>query len=165
MTPVKGVVTGLVQSVDDPEGLGRVQLTFPKLDASEPVSNWARIAAPMAGVERGLWFMPEIGDEVLVAFENGDIRQPYVIGFLWNGQDPPPASDAAQRTVRTVSGHEILLDDTAGSEKIAIRFKGDAPSITLDANAIEIRFSDSSAITLSAAELKIVNTTLVNINP
>jgi hypothetical protein len=64
-----------------------------------------------------------------------------------------------------VSGHEIVLDDTEGSEKIAIRFKGDAPSITLDANAIEIRFSDSSAITLSAAELKIVNTTLVNINP
>lgn len=124
MNRIPGVVIGLVNSLDDPEGLGRVQLTFPWMSESEPESNWARIAAPMAGPERGFQFMPEVGDEVLVAFEQGELRMPYVLGYLWNGEDRPPRDDPKLRTVKTVSGHVLEFDDTEGSEKITLQTQG-----------------------------------------
>ena len=165
MSGAGGVAIGLVENLDDPEGIGRVKLRFPWMSDAEPESSWARIAVPMAGAERGVHFMPEVDDEVLVAFEQGDLRKPYVIGALWSSTDAPPVSDPAQRVIRTVSGHEVMFDDTAGSEKIAISFKGGDPSITMDQNKIEIRFSDSSLITLSASDITIKNTTLVQVNP
>ena len=80
---VTGVVVGVVTNNQDPDGLGRVKVKFPWLsDADE--SSWARIAAPMAGKERGLYFLPEVDDEVLVIFEHGDLRFPFVPGALWN---------------------------------------------------------------------------------
>ncbi len=109
--------------------------------------------------------MPEIDDEALVAFDHGDFRRPYVLGFLWNGREKPPSSEPATRVIKTVSGHVLEFDDTDGSERLSLRFKGDTPAITLDAQAVEIRFSDSSVIRLTDAELTIVNRTLVSVNP
>lgn len=109
--------------------------------------------------------MPEVGDEVLVAFDHGDLRLPYVVGFLWNGQDKPPRTEPKQRALVSVAGHVLEFDDTPGSEKISLLFKGDLPGITLDQNGIVIKFSDSCSIELTASELKIVNSTLVSINP
>jgi uncharacterized protein involved in type VI secretion and phage assembly len=162
---IAGVVTGIVRSLDDPDGLGRVQLSFPWMAESEPVSYWARIATPMAGAERGVQFMPELDDEVLVAFEHGDLNYPYIVGALWNGEDKPPRTEPSQRTIQTVSGHVLEFDDTEGSEKISLLFKGDAPGITIDQNALTIKFNDNCYIELTAGSLKIVNTTLVDINP
>lgn len=159
-----GVMPAIVDSLDDPKAMGRVQLTFQGMDQA-PKSAWARIASPMAGKDRGFQLMPEIGDEVLVAFEHGDFRRPYVIGGLWNGQDKPPVVEPAKRHLRTVSGHVLELDDTAGSERISLLFKGDVPGITIEQDAIEIKFSDTCFIRLSAAELRIQNSTLVAINP
>ena len=83
------VVVGRVVNNKDTEGLGRVKVKFEWLsDLNE--SAWARIAAPTAGKDRGIYFLPEIDDEVLVAFAHGDVRFPYVIGSLWNGVDVPP---------------------------------------------------------------------------
>ena len=67
-------------------------MKFPKLSSSLE-SAWAPVAAPLAGKQRGAFFMPELGDEVLVAFEDGSFDSPYIIGFLWNGVDMPPETD------------------------------------------------------------------------
>ena len=84
---IKGTVSALVAQVDDPAGLYRVKVRFPWLP-SEP-SNWARVAIPFVGASL---FLPEVDDEVLVAFDHGDIRFPVVIGRLWNGEDKPPTT-------------------------------------------------------------------------
>jgi uncharacterized protein involved in type VI secretion and phage assembly len=165
MDRIAGVATGLVKSLDDPEQLGRVQLEFPWMSEESPESYWARIAAPMAGGERGFQLMPELGDEVLVAFDHGDLRLPYIVGFLWNGEHKPPRSKPEQRALVSVAGHVLEFDDTPGSEKVSLLFKGELPGITLDQNGITIKFSDSCFIELKASELKIVNSTLVSINP
>lgn len=118
-----GVAIGIVTNNKDPQGMGRVKVRFPWLsDANE--SYWARVATPMAGNDRGTFFLPETGDEVLVAFQHGDVHFPHVVGSLWNGQDRPPEANVdGQNNIRVVksrSGHTIRLDDTTGSEKIEI---------------------------------------------
>ena len=79
---VNGIVIGLVTDLADPENLGRVRARYPYL--GDEISDWARLVTPMAGKDRGVFFRPEVGDEVLVAFELGDVRRPYVLGSLWS---------------------------------------------------------------------------------
>jgi uncharacterized protein involved in type VI secretion and phage assembly len=86
---IYGLVVGLVTNNKDPNKLGRIKVKFPWL--SEDVESWwARICYPMAGPKRGFWFIPEVDDEVLVGFEHGDVRFPYIVGSLYNGVDIPP---------------------------------------------------------------------------
>ena len=115
---MKGVVIGLVQSLDDPEELGRIQVTYPWLADTDNTSNWARVAAPLAGPELGAFFQPEVGDEALLAFEMDDIRRPYILGYLWNGDNAPPSDDPQQRMIQTVAGHKLVFDD--GEESITL---------------------------------------------
>ena len=91
-----GVVVGIVTDNDDPERLGRVKLRFPSLSADYE-SHWARVAAPGNGASRGTVWIPEVNDEVLVAFEGGDRQRPFVLGGLWNGKDTPPPDRGGQR--------------------------------------------------------------------
>jgi uncharacterized protein involved in type VI secretion and phage assembly len=113
---VAGVVNALVSNIDDPDGLGRIKVTFPWL-GEKSETHWARVAAPGAGNERGVLIMPEVGDEVLVAFDHGDTRLPYVIGGLYNGQDKPAVAGAVdngkvvQRVIVARNGHRLVLDD------------------------------------------------------
>jgi len=134
-TRIFGVVTGVVTNNQDPEGLGRVRVVFPWLADSDE-SWWARIAVPMAGPSMGTYFLPEIEDEVLVAFEQGDVRFPYVVGALWSKPVPPPADNADGennlRLIRSRAGHTILLDDTGGAEQVRVVAAGDVATITLD---------------------------------
>ena len=128
-------VIGLVSSLDDPEKLGRIQVQFPHLDNAK--SDWARIVSPMAGNGRGLFLKPEVGDEVLVAFEHGDRRRPYILGALWNKEDKPPPTDGDVlknnwRFLQSRSGHIFKFDDTRGKEKIEILAKGAKHTITID---------------------------------
>ena len=81
-----GVVVGIVTNNQDPENMHRVKVRFPWL-SNDVESNWARVAAPMAGKGRGAYFLPEVDDEVLVAFEHGQVDHPFVVGCLWNGKD------------------------------------------------------------------------------
>src|ERR1700681_1734571 len=83
-----GVEIALVTNVKDPEKQGRVKVCFPRLPG-KPESDWARVAQPAAGPGRGFYWLPEVNDEVLVAFERGQANLPYVIGALWNGKDQP----------------------------------------------------------------------------
>ena len=137
-----GVCIGQVSDVADPEHLGRVKLTFPWLSA-DYVSDWARTVQPGAGRERGWTVLPEVGDEVLVCFEQGDFGRPNVIGGLFNGVDKPPGGpvdlvDGGSGAVlrrSTVSrlGHRIdLLDDEGRTEGVRVATKDDKLRLVLD---------------------------------
>jgi len=111
-TRFNGVIVGRVTEVEDPDGRGRIRVEFPWL-GGQSESYWASIAAPMAGGGRGAFLMPEKNDEVLVAFDRGDVNHAYVIGFLWNGRDKPPSTSVRERMIRSVNGHAIrFLDST-----------------------------------------------------
>lgn len=134
-----GMAIGLVTNNKDPEEMGRVKVKFPWL-SDQDESTWARIVAPMAGDQRGFFFLPEVNDEVLVGFEHGDFQRPYIIGVLWNGRDKTPinASEAVggdgkvnKRVLKSRSGHIITLDDTQNSEQIVVKSKA-GHTITLN---------------------------------
>jgi hypothetical protein len=119
-----GVFIGVVTNNKDPLNQGRVKVRFPWLD-DEIESNWARLATLYAGNGRGSYFVPEVGDEVLLAFELGDMNQPFVIGSLWNGKDvlPEPGHPDGKdnhKVIETRSGHKVTFDDTEGNEVISI---------------------------------------------
>lgn len=137
MNRQRGVVVGLVTDLNDPEGLGRIKVEFPWLPEGSD-SAWARLAMPLAGPELGFYFMPEVGDEALVAFEFDDIRRPYILGFLWNGDSAPPSDDPNLRRIHSVSGHKITLEDTDGGENITIEDSSGANTITLNEDGITI---------------------------
>ncbi|MGK7896335.1 MAG: phage baseplate assembly protein V [Xenococcus sp. (in: cyanobacteria)] len=155
---IYGVVVGIVTNNEDPEGLGRVKVQFPWL-SDEDESNWVRIATPMAGTERGIYFLPEVDDEVLVVFEHGDLRFPYIIGSLWNGQDKPPVTnDNGKNNLRVIksrSGHVIRLNDEEGKETIEIIDKTKKNSIVIDTAANSITITADGDITLSAGTIKL----------
>ncbi|HEX8144693.1 MAG TPA: phage baseplate assembly protein V [Pyrinomonadaceae bacterium] len=182
-----GVVVGVVTNIQDPEKLGRVKVRFPWLSA-EDESYWARIAVLMAGKERGTFFLPEVDDEVLVAFELGDVRFPYVLGALWNGVDIPPRDNAdgknnervihsrsghelvfndeegkEQVSIKTKAGHQLVLDDTSGSEQILIKDKSGNNSILIDSAKNAVAFEGQTKITLKAQQIEIEATTSLKI--
>ena len=92
---INSVIPAVVSDTKDTEKLGRVKVRFAFTGRVE--SRWARVAVPFAGSLRGTYFVPEVDDEVLVAFRNGDLDQPYVIGFLWSAKARPPEAEASQR--------------------------------------------------------------------
>jgi phage baseplate assembly protein gpV len=155
MSTQYGVVTGEVIDVDDPQKEGRIKVRFPALPGRSE-AFWAPIATMMSGTKRGSWFMPEKGDEVLVAFHDGQIDHPYILGFLWNGVDKPPHEKINHkvRRIQTVSGHTLDFDDNSDEEKIVLRSKGghsvtlaDAPSasVTVSTDAgHEVLLDDAS---------------------
>ncbi|SNQ61971.1 phage baseplate assembly protein V [Candidatus Methanoperedens nitratireducens] len=155
---ITGVVIGIVTNNKDPDDLGRVKVKFPWLSDTDE-SNWARVVSLMAGKERGIYFLPEVDDEVLVAFEFGDINMPYVIGSLWNGKDKPPQTNSDgknnMRIIKSRSGHLIKLDDTDGAEKIEIIDKSEKNKIVIDAKNEKISIISSKDISISAPNGKV----------
>ncbi|MEO0423490.1 MAG: phage baseplate assembly protein V [Pseudomonadota bacterium] len=112
--PTAGVVIATVVANEDPEAQGRVEVRFPWLGEDSP-TRWATVATAMAGANRGSFVMPEVGDEALVAFEHGDFDHPYIVGFTWNPQHTPPATDPRERTLRSLNGHNIRFVDSTES--------------------------------------------------
>jgi uncharacterized protein involved in type VI secretion and phage assembly len=155
-----GGVTGLVKRLDDPEGQGRIQLQFPWLSGTQR-SAWAPVAAPFAGKDRGQVYMPEIDDEVLVAFEHGDFDHPFVIGLLWNGADTPSTNDPNRRLIRSVNGHEIEIYDPpiSSGDKGYIRLKDAHGNIVELANG-RISITSVSFIEINAPQV-VINGRLV----
>lgn len=155
---IYGVVVGIVLDNKDPQG--RVKVKFPGLSDAE-TGHWARIAQLMAGAERGTFFLPEVNDEVLVAFEEGDITRPYVLGALWNGRDKPPAANTGGennlRFIKSRSGHLVRFDDTKGSEKIEIIDKSGNNSIVIDTagNRITVRTAQDVNIEAPQGTIKL----------
>jgi uncharacterized protein involved in type VI secretion and phage assembly len=172
---VYGVAVAEVIDNIDGTGGARVQLRLPWMPGYEP---WARVAAFSAGSDRGAFFIPQTGDEVLVAFNHGDVRDPYVVGSLWNGQDSPPSdapNDAiSKRIIRTPAGHEIELDDldqsvtvttSAGQEvrlessKIELTTSGDSAKVTLETSG-QISLTGNVGIELKAPKIMLDGTTV-----
>lgn len=167
---INGIVIGVVTANDDPEGMGRVRVTYPGMEDVGP-SYWARIATPMAGADRGTYFLPEVGDEVLVAFEAGAIDHPYVLGALWNGKDKPPADNADGtndvRTIRSRNGHEVTFDDddqggsvevaTSGGRRVVLDDGSGSERIVIEdgQNRIEIDSTDGSVSVAGAGTVSI----------
>jgi Type VI secretion system/phage-baseplate injector OB domain len=113
-----GVYAGVVMPFPDvpPVGMfqGRIKVKLSTIDPLEPIEAWARVAVPMAGLTYGTYFIPTPGTEVLVAFENGDVGSPYVIGSLWNATALPPISlpETQIRMIRTPTGNQIVFTET-----------------------------------------------------
>jgi uncharacterized protein involved in type VI secretion and phage assembly len=141
-----------VTNNQDPDGLGRVKVKLPWL-SEEIESHWARVVTPMAGKGYGVYFLPEVDDEVLVAFEHGVMEFPYVLGALWNGKDTPPVSNEDGknnlRTIKSRNGHVITLDDTEGQEKIIIRDKTGKNALVIDSaqNTLTIQVEGDLTLT------------------
>lgn len=138
---ISGIVTATVVDINDPENRARVKVNFPWLCDEGELKNiegrqgtrekrsdsaWAPVASFMAGPDRGGYFIPEPGDKVLVAFHNGDINRPYIIGSVWHGDDKPPEKMDSEgknnyRSIVSRSGSILRFDDTGGEEKILLR--------------------------------------------
>ncbi|HUX88749.1 MAG TPA: VgrG-related protein [Chloroflexota bacterium] len=152
------VVVGIVTDNTDPEAnQGRVKVKFPWL-VEDDQSWWARVASPMAGNGRGFYFLPEVDDEVLVAFEHGDPTRPFVLGALWNGKDLPPkknsevisSSQVNQRMIKTRAGHVITLDDTSGAELISIIDKTGKNLIKIESSSNKITIQADGDVAITA---------------
>ncbi|MDQ1740635.1 MAG: hypothetical protein QOE53_2287 [Pseudonocardiales bacterium] len=166
-----GVFVALVTDLRDPDGLGRVKITLPWAPDSDGsrYEAWARIATLMAGGKRGSWFVPDVDDEVLVAFDAGDSRTPYVIGGLWNGTDAPPFSmDSAGRNntkmIRSRNGVTITLDDTQGSERCVIETPG-GQKVTLSdgPGVVEIADANGNTVKLESAGVTVTSSATVTV--
>ncbi|WP_457593480.1 phage baseplate assembly protein V [Hydrogenimonas sp.] len=116
--------TAVVTDNSDPDGLGRVKVQYAWGGDSND-SYWARIVTFMSGKGFGGFFLPEVGDEVLVAFIEGDVESPIVIGSLWNQEETPPFDNGNGkndiRAVKSRSGHEIVFDDAESGGKLSIK--------------------------------------------
>lgn len=147
---IDGVMVGIVTNNSDPEGLGRVKLKLPIREV-ENETDWVRIATFFAGDNRGSYFIPEVGDEVLVAFHLGEVRQPYVIGMLWNRSQAPPAEDVAGiqsnniRKITSRAGHEVVFDDGVIHGKVTITTRR-GQKIEMDDLLDKIDISDMAGV-------------------
>ncbi len=167
-----GVFPASVSDIKDPEGMGRVKVTLPWSPdtGGSRYEVWARLATLMGGNNRGSWFIPDVNDEVLVSFESGDPRRPYVIGGLWNGKDSPPESmdgsgNNYKKVLRSRHGVKLTLDDQDGQEKFIVETPG-GQKITLQDGPGQVQIEDSngnsikmeaSGITINAAAKVTIN--------
>ena len=126
-----GVFTGQVINPVDPLMLGRVQIRLPFIDSVD-LQPWARIAVPFAGPLHGHYFIPNVGDEVLVAFEHGDPRAPYILGSLWTAMSPPPLPSPLPqiRLIKTLVGNQIMFTEVPPGIIIQVMATGQTISIT-----------------------------------
>jgi phage protein D/phage baseplate assembly protein gpV len=140
-----GVTVGEVTNMTDPDDLGRVKVRLPYL-SDEHETDWARVVQLGAGAKRGFQMQPEVGDEVLVAFENGDLQRPYVIGGLWNGKSKPLNAAATtngqvvERSITSRTGHTLTLSegDSDAKDFVMIRLGDKSATLVLSKEKIEV---------------------------
>ena len=167
-----GAFPALVTDIADPEGLGRVKISLPWSPdtAGARYETWARLATFMAGNNRGSWFIPDVEDEVLIVFEGGDPRRPYVIGSLWNGKDAPPESmDGAgnnfKKVLRSRNGVKLTMDDNDGREQFILETPGGQKLTLKDGpGAVEIVDSNGNSIKLETSGITITASAKVTVN-
>ncbi|RMH66959.1 MAG: type IV secretion protein Rhs [Bacteroidetes bacterium] len=166
-----GVYPALVADIVDPDGQGRVKIRLPWSPDPDGASYevWARLATLMAGPDRGSWFIPDVDDEVLVCFEAGDPRHPYVVGALWNGRDAPPeqmdgAGNNHRKVLHSRNGVTITLDDTDGQEQLILETPGGQRVTLRDGpGTIEVQDSNGNTATLEAGGITVESAAKVTI--
>lgn len=159
LQPGQTLLVGLVTNNNDPKGWGRVKVKFPTL-TTDHESHWARVVGLGAANERGFYCLPEIDDEVLVAFEHGDIHRPYIIGGVWNGKDKTvePVNDTIKdgkvrlRTIKTRTGHMMqFVEEDGSNSKAGIDIKtNNSQRVNLNDSDECIDVKTSGRINLSA---------------
>ncbi len=167
-----GVYPALVNDIKDPDGQGRVKVTLPWAQDTNGAhyEAWARVATLMGGKNRGSWFIPDVDDEVLIVFEGGDARRPYVVGGLWNGKDAPPESmDGAghnyRKVLRSRNGVKITLDDTDGQETLILETPGGQKVTMKDGpGSVEIIDSNGNSAKMEASGITVTASAKVTIN-
>lgn len=173
-TGPRGPVIGLVSDVKDPEQIGRVKVSMPWLDDTY-VSPWARTVHAGAGKDRGWLVMPEVGDEVLVAFEHGDVRSPYVLGGLYNGKDTPPAKgpplidsgrgEVNRRSMVSRLGHRIdLLDQKGQADGVSVQTADDKLVLTLDAAGTKLTLHSDGTVLIEGTKGIVVDAANANLD-
>lgn len=176
---IAGVCVGIVTNIEDPENMGRIKVKFPVRiggDASYE-SHWAPLVTWLAGSQMGAFFLPHVNDEVLLAFNDGNLEEPFVIGSLWNGKDKPPVSESeriandqtkiskfkshggneiifddeqgkCKLTMTTSKGQKVLLDDE--NQKIEIKDQNGQNTLTINGKNNEINLQSNKTINLKA---------------
>lgn len=151
-TASRGVAVAVVTNNKDPDKLCRVKVRYPWHDEATK-SYWARLAMPMAGNDRGLVLIPEVGDEVVVGFERGDLRFPYVLGALWNGNAKPPVANSNgkndQRILKSRKGHQLVFDDGPRGAVEVVHVDG--RRVVLDDNGIRIEDAAGNQVRIESA--------------
>ncbi len=158
-TPIHGLQVGVVVQLDkDPEGLGRIKTILPMVAGTED-GIWARLAAPYAGDATGFDFLPELDDEVIVAFMGGDPSNPVILGSVHNPKKEGPVTATAdnyQKIIQTRSGIKLTFDDEKKSVTI------DTPAgaqVTLDddANVVKLKDQNGNEVELGSAGITLTS--------
>ncbi len=162
------LVIGLVTNTNDPEAMGRVKVRYPALgdDAEGP---WARVAVPNAGPDRGLFMLPQVDDEVVVAFEHGDTRRPYVLGSLFNGVHRPPGTflEGGRGTFAVASPEQARLTAAqaltiSSDERVVVEAGGGAGEVTVRGSG-SVTVEARGALTLKGASVDVEASGPVNV--
>lgn len=170
MKQFSGFFPAVVTDNIDPENSGRVKVRVPQLDGlgEEGSETWARVVALMAGNNRGAWFIPDVNDQVLVAFEGGDEGQSYVIGGLWSSTNSPPETmgpNNDKKVLRSRSGVSITLDDQNGQESFLVETPGGQKVMLKDGpGSIEITDRNGNAVRLETDGITVNASAKVTIN-
>jgi len=167
-----GVFTALVTDVKDPDGQGRVRIKLPwSPDPSSAVwEAWARLSTLMAGNKRGTWFIPDIDDEVLVAFLGGDPRHPFVVGALWNGKDAPPQSmdGSGKNAIKQIcsrNGIKVTFDDQDGKESLKLETPGGGKVTISDGpSTVKVEDANGNSVELASAGITVTASAKVTVN-
>jgi uncharacterized protein involved in type VI secretion and phage assembly len=173
-----GVYPALVTDIVDSDGLGRVEVRFPWLgtQGDADVRAWATLCSPYADSDQGLMVLPEVGSQVVVAFEAGNLRRPYIVGASWNGQERLPSQPATSndiRLFRSRANSRLEFDDRRGAPKVTVSMDS-GHSVVLDdaAQTITVRHAGGSTIQISQSGIQItsaggpvdITAPLVNVN-
>jgi uncharacterized protein involved in type VI secretion and phage assembly len=164
-----GAQLAQVVDVQDPDGMGRVRVRLFNFDgvADQDAPIWARVAVPFAGDRRGAFFIPDVGDEVLVNFVNGDPRAPIVVGGLWNGRQSPPESigrSVDKWTITGKAGTKIAIIEENEPQIVLKTPRGQ--KITLDDNANEVTINDmfGNKVTLNSSGISLQAIAKISLN-
>jgi uncharacterized protein involved in type VI secretion and phage assembly len=164
-----GAQLAQVVDVQDPDGMGRVRVRLFNFDgvADQDAPIWARVAVPFAGNNRGAFFIPDVGDEVLVNFVNGDPRVPIVVGGLWNGSQTPPESvgrNVDKWTITGKAGTKIAIIEESEPQIVLKTPRGQ--KVTLDDNANEVTINDmfGNKVTLNSSGISLQAVAKISLN-
>lgn len=166
-----GLYPAIVTDLVDPESLGRIQVRLPWLgtDGDDAVRAWATLLTPYADDDQGLQTLPEVDSQVVVAFEAGDPRRPYIVGACWNGREAlPEAPQSANniRVLKTRSGSRLEFDDTSGAVKVTLESAG-GHKLELDeaGGTVVVTHSNGANITIDmSGKVEITANSTVDVN-
>lgn len=167
-TPVDGAAPGyfglypaIVTDLVDDRRLGRVQVRFPWLgdDGNTDVRAWATLCSPYADADQGFLALPEVGSQVVVAFEAGNLRRPYVIGAAWNGEEAlphPPEQSNDVRLMRSRADSRLEFDDTAGTPSVRLTMRSGHSVVLDDADqTVTVTHATGAVVRLTSTDVEI----------